>query len=468
MSPRHCFRYADEPRKSLADSLRLGHPGSVTSPTTPLTPYRPVTLTTDDAERMMTLEHLVWFEVAPGVSALEGIDTFDFARGGALEMEPPEEIADGHHEVAPLAGMYGAYDMVLSAPGPLGSVARVAMNGLTWVGVHPDHRRRGILRSMMTEHLQGIRSRGDAAVAGLWAAEVGIYGRYGYGTAALEVMLSVGSGTELKAPSHIVQAAKDITTHMAPAHTVSAGAAIHQVQSAAAQHHVGSVTRPESIAGVWFRDTPQRRGEKEPRQVVFAVRDGEPVAYAVIRRTSVWDDHNNAEGEMSVGEMAAVDPTALHALVSRLLSFDLINKVKMYSRSTDDPLLWWAGGPRTTRTSITDGLWVRLVDVPKALAERGYAAACDVVIGVTDETCPWNTGRWHLVVSGDGVGRCQTTQAPADLELDVAVLGSAYLGGRSLASLAQAGFMTEHTAGAVGQLSRAMRADTEPLGTFGF
>ncbi len=446
----------------------VGHPGAVNPSTSPPTPYRSVTLSTDDAERMMTLEHLVWFEVAPGVSDLEGIDTFDFARGGALEMSPLGQIGTGAQQAAPLVGMYGAYDMALTVPGPVGAVAMIAMNGLTWVGVHPDHRRRGILRSMMTEHLHGIHDRGDAAIASLWAAEVGIYGRYGYGTAALEVMLTLSSGTELQAPAHIAEAAKAITTHMAPAHTEAASAAIQQVHAAAAQRSVGSITRPESIASVWFRDTPKRRGEKEPRQVVFAVRDGEPVGYAVIRRTSVWDDHNNAEGEMTVAEMAAVDPTALHALVSRLLSFDLISKVKMYSRSTDDPLLWWAGGPRTTRTSITDGLWVRLVDVPNALTQRGYAAACDVVIGVTDQTCPWNTGRWHLEVGDDGVGRCQATQAAADLELDVAVLGSAYLGGRSIASLAQAGFAVEHTAGAVARLSRAMRADIEPLGTFGF
>lgn len=430
--------------------------------------YRSVTLSPDDAERMMTLEHLVWFEVAPGVSTAEGIDTFDFERGGAIEVDPPDGIGTAPNDVPPLVGIYGAYDMALSAPGPGGSVATVAMNGLTWVGVHPDHRRRGILRSMMTEHLHGIHDRGDAALATLWAAEVGIYGRFGYGPASLEVMFTVSTGTELTAPAHIAAAAKGITTHMAPAHTEAASAAIHTVQVAAAQHNLGSITRPEAIAGVWFRDTPKARAEKEPRQVVFAVRDGEPVAYAVIRRTSKWDDHNNAEGEMTVGEMGAVDSAALHALVTRLLSFDLISKVKVYSRSTDDPLLWWIGGPRTTTTSITDGLWVRLVDVPRALTERGYGAACDLVIDVTDDTCEWNAGHWHLVVGEDGRGRCEATDAPADLELDVAVLGSAYLGGRSIASLAQAGFAVEHTAGSLGRLSRAMRADVEPLGTFGF
>lgn len=446
----------------------IGHSGQMHPSTPPLLPYRNVTLKADDAERMVALEHLVWFEVSPGSTAAEGIDVFDFDRGGAVEIDPPTHEGVEPSDVAPLVGIYGAYDMGLSVPGPLGSVTRVAMNGLTWVGVHPDHRRKGILRSMMTEHLHGIHRRGDAAIATLWAAEVGIYGRYGYGPASLEVMLNVSSGATLTAPPHLAEAAKDITTYMTLAHTRAAGGAVHRVQVRAARHHLGSVTRPESIARQWLRDQPKARAEKEPRQVVFAVRNGEPVGYAVIRRMSKWDDHNNPEGELSVHEMAAVDPAALHALVTRLLSFDLISKVKIRARSVDDPLLWWVGGPRTTTTTVTDGLWARLVDVPRALTERGYAAPCDVVIGVTDQTCEWNAGNWRLVIDDDGVGRCQATQDPADLEVDVAVLGSAYLGGRSLASLAQAGFVVEHMPGSVGRLSRAMRADVEPLGSFGF
>ncbi len=441
---------------------------STTAPAPADWPYRSTSLTPADAQRMAALEHTVWFEVVPGATAEEVVREFDYDRGGAVEVDAGDRVGVVPSSDPQLVGIYGAFDMHLSAPAADGAVTRLPMNGLTWVGVHPDHRRRGILSSMMTEHLHGIHASGESAIAGLWAAEVAIYGRYGYGPASLEVMLEVSSGTDLTAPKHIATAAKGIETHMVPAHTDEATAAIHALQVEAAEHTLGTATRPERIAKWWFEDFPKARGNKEQRQVVFATRGGTPVGYALVRRISEWDDHNNPGGEMRVGEMAAVDAPSLLALATRLLSFDLISKVKFYARSTDDPLVWWAGGPRSSAMKVTDALWVRLVDVPRALAERGYAAACDVVIEVTDDVCPWNARRWRLTVDADGVGRCEPTDDPADLELGVAVLGSAYLGGRSIASQAAAGWVVEHRAGAVRELSRAMRADAEPLGTSGF
>jgi len=91
-----------------------------------------------------------------------------------------------------------------------------------------------------------------------------------------------------------------------------------------------------------------------------------------------------------------------------------------------------------------------------------------VVLDVADESCPWNAGRWRLTIDDQGAARCEPTEDPAELSMDVAVLGSSYLGGRSLASQAAAGAVLEHRAGAVLELSRAMRADVEPLGTSGF
>ncbi|MGB3184342.1 MAG: GNAT family N-acetyltransferase [Ornithinimicrobium sp.] len=432
--------------------------------------YDLVTLSTDDVVRMTDLEHIVWFEVLPGASPEDVVETFDYSRGRGVEPAPslrrPLSGLDG--TPTPLVGIYGAYEMQLSAPGPNSTVTRMPMSGLTWVGVHPDHRRRGILTQMMRDHLHRMYAEGAEAVAGLWAAEVEIYGRYGYGPASLEVMLTLGTGTELKAPAHLVGEAEEISTFTQSAHSQEAATMMLSVHQDAAASTLGTATRPDSLANIWFRDYPQARAAKEPRRVLFAVRDGDPVGYAVFRRTSVWDDHNVPGGEMTVGEIAAVDSAALLALTTRLLSFDLISKVKFYARSIDDPLVWWSGGPRSGAMAVTDALWVRLVDLPRAMSERGYAAACDVVIQVIDDVCEWNARRWRLVVGADGAGACAPTDDPADVELGVAVLGSAYLGGRSIASQAAAGFVVEHRAGAVAELSRAMRADTEPLGTSGF
>src|SRR5439155_18059238 len=60
----------------------------------------------------------------------------------------------------------------------------------TAVGVHPTHRRRGVLRSMMDTQLRDVHERGEP-IAALWASEETIYGRFGYGIASWAGELNV-------------------------------------------------------------------------------------------------------------------------------------------------------------------------------------------------------------------------------------------------------------------------------------
>ncbi len=113
-------------------------------------------------------------------------------------------------------------------------------------------------------------------------------------------------------------------------------------------------------------------------------------------------------------------------------------------------------------------MWVRLIDVPRALAARRYSAPADVVIEVRDRELPANEGRWRLVTAtsashGGGLAAdCSPTAAAPDLTLDVAELGAAYLGGTRLATLAGAGLVTESRPGAVRELTAAMAWDPAP------
>ena len=124
-------------------------------------------------------------------------------------------------------------------------------------------------------------------------------------------------------------------------------------------------------------------------------------------------------------------------------------------RPVDDPLLDLLADSRLGRPQLSDGLWIRLVDVGKALAQRRYACPVDVVIEVGDELCPQNQGRWRLTAATTSApsgfsGTCERTTAPADLVLPVRALGAAYLGGTRLGPLAAAGLVTEVTPGIPG------------------
>ena len=111
--------------------------------------------------------------------------------------------------------------------------------------------------------------------------------------------------------------------------------------------------------------------------------------------------------------------------------------------------------PYDTPTPIlSDALWIRIVDLPQALAARRYAAEVDVVLDVTDAQLPQNTGRWRLT-GGPGGATCTRTEDDADLACTVLELGSAYLGATSLAALGAAGTVRELTPGALRRASTA-------------
>ena len=171
---------------------------------------------------------------------------------------------------------------------------------------------------------------------------------------------------------------------------------------------------------------------------------------------------------LTVRELMAVDPAASAALWADLLSRDLTTEFRIPRRPVDDPLLFQLADPRRTRPVLHDGLWVRIIDVPAALAGRRYSSPVDVVMEVRDEILPSNAGRWRLTPrrgSGAGSGlaaSCVPATSAADLVLDMTELGAAYLGGTRLGALAGAGRVAELRPGAARQLSAAMSWDPAP------
>ena len=85
-----------------------------------------------------------------------------------------------------IVGMAHYLDLNVTVPG--GAVVPVA--GVTLVAVAPTHRRRGLLREMYTE-LHDRIANAHYPIAALTASEGGIYGRFGYGPATIEVELTV-------------------------------------------------------------------------------------------------------------------------------------------------------------------------------------------------------------------------------------------------------------------------------------
>lgn len=419
-----------------------------------------------DLDRLAHLEHATWFSPTAGGTAADAIGALDFNSTGAVEMPARAEFGQTS-QATPLGGVYGAFDMSVTVPMAQG-VAPIPMSGLTWVAVHPDMRRRGVLRALMSDHLNRVHDEGRYAVAGLHASDPGIYGRFGYEVASFDAQYKLSHGATLQAPQAISDAADALETTLLPSDGPGVLDAIHQAHQRAGGVSLGAATRSAGLTNNDYRDFPKARGSKEKVQVIFVLQDGQPIGYASFRRDSDWSDLGVASGSVTMREIFAESDAALLALARRLTTLDLTTSIKIWDRRMDDPLLWWAGGPRYINVRVGDSLWLRLVDVPRALAQRGYASPVDVVLGIADAYCPWNSGRWRLTIDDAGQAHCSRTQDDADLELPVQALAAAYLGGRSLVSQAPIHGVVEHTPGALTRLSRAMRSDIEPMGAIGF
>jgi predicted acetyltransferase len=109
----------------------------------------------------------------------------------------------------------------------------------------------------------------------------------------------------------------------------------------------------------------------------------------------------------------------------------------------DHPLLHGLTYPRRLRLRLGDQLWLRLVDVGAALSARSYAGEDALVLDISDDFLPENSGSWRV---GSGGGE-RTDEAP-DLALGVQELGSIFLGGFGATELARAGLVRELTEGA--------------------
>ena len=184
--------------------------------------------------------------------------------------------------------------------------------------------------------------------------------------------------------------------------------------------------------------------------------DGEPAGYALYRVRQDWQ-HGSSAGAVTILEVVTPTPEAARELWRWLLDFDWTSEFVADLLPLDHPLFLLLAEPRRLQFTVNDGVWVRLVDVHGALAARTYADADPIVLDVVDALLPASNGRW--LVTADGV---EPTGAEPDLRLDVAQLGSVYLGGFDFAGLARALRIEERTAGAAARADELFRTPVEP------
>ncbi|MGO4445039.1 enhanced intracellular survival protein Eis [Mycobacterium sp. 2YAF39] len=343
-----------------------------------------------------------------------------------------------------IIGMSHYLDLTVTVPG--GAVVPVA--GVTLVAVAPTHRRRGVLRAMYTEMHDRIA---DARypIAALTASEGGIYGRFGYGPATTEVELTVDrtrAQFRADAPDPLGVRLVQPTEHS------DEFAAIYDRWRMLTP---GAQVRPQALWDELLADrADDRRGGTELFSMLHT--DG----YALYR---VFGDKPMM---VRVAELTAVTTEAHIALSRALLGLDLMDKVA-FGTHPADPLPYLLTDARHARvTYYEDDLWLRLMDIPAALQARSYRGDLTAVLEVSDGFRS-DGGRFALEI-GDGRARCVPTGAPADVSMDLDVLGSIYFGSHRASIFAAANRLRSNDSELIARLDAAFASDVCAQLGFGF
>ena len=303
---------------------------------------------------------------------------------------------------------------------------------ISTVMVLPTHRRRGIMTRMIDHQLRDIHDRGET-LAALWSSDPRIYGRFGFGISTLMEDWSIGRhDTTFSDPPVPRGRIKFVQPGQAEPVFASVYEQVWPFRS-------GMMSRNTSAWEYFLADDEEDRHDATRFfHAVYEV-DGRPEGYILYRGGR--GHHADARGELRVKELLGVTDEATSALWSYCLSMELIARFRISNRPVDDPLPWMLANPRGLDRRPGDGIWLRLVDVPVALAGRRYLTEGRLVLEVRDEFCEWNAGRFALTGGPDGA-ECYPTGATPDLVVSAADLGAAYMGAVTLSTLHRAGRIT--------------------------
>jgi len=449
--------------------------------------YAQIDLTPDRWDEIVDIEE--WAFLNPWLpeerAASKGAFVWDRARGIAIQ--------DARHGIpGELVAVRCSYPFQMLVPGG----ERVPTSGLSWVGVHPGHRRRGLLTAMIREHFDHALARGEM-LSVLTASEPKIYQRFGYGLGTWHLRAKFGRGDELRD----VPGADELSVRLERLQREHHAELMADLQRL--ERRPGAIVRDgEAITTNLFAADANERPQEEPRRIaIVSAPDGQPQGFAVFRRKAAAE-WSGSGGEVVVFNFITTSAAAARRLWGVLFDLDLTSEITVTSLPLDDRLLWLAKDQRAPKAIVEDDLWVRILDVPRALEARAYESAVNIVIEVTDYYLPANAGLWRITTApvdnaapvdtaepGESttfkdelvrMGSAHTAKvskldgvegdlaAVPDLSIGIQELSAAYLGGVTIHTLTEAGLVTELTAGAARLLSVAMQSPQAPASTIHF
>jgi predicted acetyltransferase len=405
---------------------------------------------TDPEIRRLGADELVGFVETAGTAFLERPK--DVAKiADELRSLWDLERTWGAFDGARMVGTYRSWATEVTLPGG----ARLPAAAESGVSVLPTHRRRGILRAMVAAEHAAARDRGEA-VGLLYAAEYPIYGRFGYGPGTQEATwtLDARAATFVEASTGSVEVVR-------PDETARDG--MMAVFEAWRLRTTGEIQRRDYRWDFDLALRPDHWGE-DWKGFLALHRDEAGALDGYVRYSRAADkwEQGQPRNIVKVDELHALTDEAYATLWRFLAEMDWVATITAERRSPGERLPWLlVNGRDVCLSDLADALWVRLLDVPRALEARAYDRAASLVLEVVDGEATGGRARWHLEAGPDGA-RCRVTDRTPDLTLDVSALGAAYLGGISLRDAVLTRGADEHRPGALAEADRLLRTGDVP------
>ncbi|WP_018681785.1 GNAT family N-acetyltransferase [Actinokineospora enzanensis] len=284
------------------------------------------------------------------------------------------------------------------------------------MAVHPTHTRRGVATELLGDLLRSVVE----PVVILRSSADTLYRRLGFGIATWCRDIEVDS------PQATANAAGRVRISELETDAESVPELYRRMRT-----RPGMVDRPDHLAALY-----RLTARSDPR-LLLAVHSGASSedAFALYSVQAQAD-----RTVLDVADLHSASAPGWAGLTRYLLAVPLVDQVILRARPLDEPIRWLCPDLRACRTDrVRPELWLRLVDVPAALAIRGYHGENPVVIDVRDPLLPANSG--HYLISR--AGACRTTE-PAHLTMAVDTLAALYLGGARPSALAATGHITVH------------------------
>lgn len=328
----------------------------------------------------------------------------------------------------------------LTLPGGL----QTPVVAITWVGTLPTDRRRGAMRGLMDATLEDARAAGIDRAA-LWVSEYPLYSRFGFGPAAAAwVEITVD------------------TVHGAFAEPFRDPGRVRMLDAAAARELLPAAYErsrlefPGEVARVvddWRHTLSDSRLAKR-FVVVHEDAAGAADGFAIYRYDADWREAV-PDNELRCYDLVWANQDAHASLWRYLLDMDLVKTVNVELRPIDDPIRLLLANPRRARIGKPmDTLWVKLLDAPRALAARRYAADGALAIEVD--------GSRLLLEASEGQAACTPTEREPDLAMAAGALASCHLGGHRFTELSRAGMVQERRPGSLIRADQMFMAERAP------